>query len=325
VDDIITAWGRGAKWSSIWNNTFICPTGWFYYLPTTGDWEVTSGYENTRLTDEEAHTGLYSLKFDLPIDRGQSDAFIGAKRVWLDQSGFDPGKTTSDNDPWTTLSAQPGDMVRISVWIKAENLVPDSAAVHQRWSCGFTPIFFGSADNNSGFGDNELKSQDSYFTFPAVESFDWTEYTMDIKIPEVPDVSQEVKAMSVRLHIYELITGTIYFDDLSVKVIGKADAIDDLSKNMPLEFDLANNYPNPFNPTTTIAYTIPDAGKVTLEIFNVLGQHIQTLVNEDQVAGRYQVMWDGKDKSGNTIGSGIYFYQLTTNRAVTVKKMVLLK
>ena len=75
IDDIITAWGRGAKWSSIWNNTFICPTGWFYWLPTTGEWEISNGYENTRLTDEEAHTGLYSLKFDLPFDRPPQDAF----------------------------------------------------------------------------------------------------------------------------------------------------------------------------------------------------------------------------------------------------------
>ncbi len=260
--------------------------------------------------------------FDLPFDRDQGDAFIGAKRVWLDQSGYEPGKTGS----WLNQTLNPGDWIRIKVWIKAENLVPDSAAAYpESWACGFTPIFFGSADNNSGFGDNELNGVDYHFTFPAVTEFDWTEYYLDVKIPEVPDVSQEVKAMSVRLHPYLQFTGTIYFDDLSVKVIGKADAIDDLSKNMPLEFDLANNYPNPFNPSTTIAYTIPDAGKVTLEIFNVLGQHIQTLINEDQGAGRYQVMWDGRDKSGNTIGSGIYFYQLTTNRAVTVKKMVLLK
>ena len=189
VDNLITADARGAQWSWIWNDTFICPKGWFYWLPST-DGLVSHGYENTRLTDEEAHTGLMSLKFDLPFDRQQQDAFIGAKRVWLDQSNFNPGKTTSQDDAWTTLNAQPGDMVRISVWIKADNLVPDSAAAYpDPWSCGFTPIFFGSADNNSGFGPNELRAYDAHFKFPAVTAFDWTEYIMDVAIPEVPDVT----------------------------------------------------------------------------------------------------------------------------------------
>ena len=134
MDNLITADARGAQWSWIWNDTFICPKGWFYWLPST-DGLVSHGYENTRLTDEEAHTGLYSLKFDLPFDRQQQDAFIGAKRVPLDNT------------------IKPGDVVRIKVWIKAKNLVPDSAAAYpDPWSCGFTPIFFGSADNNAGFG-----------------------------------------------------------------------------------------------------------------------------------------------------------------------------
>jgi len=81
IDDVIMASARGARWSSIWNNTFICPKGWFYWLPTTGDWEISNGYENTRLTDAEAHSGLYSLMFDLPFDRAPQDAFIGARRV----------------------------------------------------------------------------------------------------------------------------------------------------------------------------------------------------------------------------------------------------
>ena len=117
-----------------------------------------------------------------------------------------------------TQSLGPGDVVRIKVWIKAENLVPDSAAAYpDPWSCGFTPIFFGSADNNAGFGHNELRANDAHFKFPPVTEFDWTEYTMDVKIPEVPDVSKEVKAMSVRLHPYSRMTGTIYFDDLTVE------------------------------------------------------------------------------------------------------------
>ena len=217
-------------------------------------------------------------------------------------------------------------MVRISVWIKASDLVPDSAAAYpEPWSFGFTPIFFGSADNNSGFDSNELKAYDMHFTFPPVTAFDWTEYYVDLEIPQVPDVAKEVKAMSVRLHPYARVTGTVYFDDLSIKVIGKATDLEDQGDNLPFKFELSNNYPNPFNPTTTIAYSIPQNDRVTLQIFNILGQHIRTLVDNNQSAGRYEVVWNGRDKAGNAVGSGIYFYQLNTSRQVTVKKMVLIK
>ena len=131
--------------------------------------------------------------------------------------------------------------------------------------------------------------------------------------------------MSVRLHPYTRITGTIYFDDLTIKVIGTATDVDDSGNDLPFKFELANNYPNPFNPTTTISYSIPKADRVTLQIFNVLGQRVRTLVNIEQAAGRYQVQWNGKDEMGNAVGSGVYFYQLNTSRQVTVKKMVLIK
>jgi len=301
VDEFIMSEKRGREAGAMWNSTFICPTGWFYWLPRTDD-VVSRGYENTRLTSEEAHSGETSLMFYLPFDREVHDAFIGVKRIPLDNT------------------VEPGDTVRVSVWIKATDLVPDSAAAYPlTWSCGFTPMFFKSADNNAGFDEIRTGTIDSHFEFPAVTEFDWTEYTMDYTIPE------ETGAMSVRLHPYTRFTGTIYFDDFTVKEIGETTDIEDNDKNTPLTFELGNNYPNPFNPTTTLEYSIPDAGRITLEIFNVLGQNVLTLVDEDQPRGRYQVMWDGKDKAGSLVGSGIYFYQLRTSKAVTVKKMVLLK
>ncbi len=319
VDNMIMASSRGAKWSAIWNDTFICPSGWFYWLPRT-DGVVSHGYENTRLTQQEAHTGLTSLMFDLPFDRDQHDAFIGAKRVPFEHSDYTPPGKTSGNII-ETLKAAPGDIVRLSVWIKASDLVPDSAAAYpQGWSCGFTPIFFESADNNAGFGSpNEIKGIDSHWKFPPVTAFDWTEYTTDFEVPE------RAGAMSVRLHPYARMTGKIFFDDLTIKVIGKATDLENKDKNTPLTFELGNNYPNPLNPTTTIDYSIPEAGKVTLEVFNILGQNVLTLVDQEQARGRYQVTWNGTDKTGSLVGSGIYFYQLRTPKAVTVKKMVLLK
>jgi flagellar hook assembly protein FlgD len=78
-----------------------------------------------------------------------------------------------------------------------------------------------------------------------------------------------------------------------------------------VEFELRQNYPNPFNPNTMIEYSLAQSGEVTLEILNMLGEKIATLRNEKQAAGNYLLSWNGKDRLGNEIASGIYFYRLT--------------
>jgi hypothetical protein len=93
----------------------------------------------------------------------------------------------------------------------------------------------------------------------------------------------------------------------------------------PTEFALRQNFPNPFNPETTIKYDLADAGRVELRIYNMVGQVIRTLVNERQNPGRYSIRWDGKDDRGLSVSSGIYFYRLTSEKFNDVKKLMLLK
>ena len=84
-------------------------------------------------------------------------------------------------------------------------------------------------------------------------------------------------------------------------------------------------YPNPFSQSTVISYHLINSGKVILKVFNMLGREIRTLVNENQLDGSHSVIWDGKNKSGNTVKSGVYFYQLNIdNKLVSTKKMILL-
>jgi hypothetical protein len=94
---------------------------------------------------------------------------------------------------------------------------------------------------------------------------------------------------------------------------------------LPAEVKLYDNYPNPFNPMTTLSYDLPAASHVKLDIYNVLGQHISTLVDMTQEAGRHQVIWDGTDLNGNPVASGVYVYRLTGDSNVKTRKMVLLK
>ena len=94
----------------------------------------------------------------------------------------------------------------------------------------------------------------------------------------------------------------------------------------PEVFALANNYPNPFNPATTIKYALPQAADVALTVYNVLGQPVRTLVAEHQSAGRYVVEWDATNNSGHSLSSGMYFYRLEAGGEFReVKKMLLLK
>ncbi|HUV36109.1 MAG TPA: T9SS type A sorting domain-containing protein [Patescibacteria group bacterium] len=92
-----------------------------------------------------------------------------------------------------------------------------------------------------------------------------------------------------------------------------------------LTFLLEQNYPNPFNPTTRIAYSISEPGYVKLEIYNVLGQRIRTLVDDRLPAGRFVALWEGKDDRGNGVTSGVYFYRIKYGDMLEQRKMVLLK
>jgi hypothetical protein len=100
---------------------------------------------------------------------------------------------------------------------------------------------------------------------------------------------------------------------------------DDVESEIPEGFYLKQNFPNPFNPGTKIAFILSKPGQVKVDIFNVLGQKVRTLVQRYLKAGYHQVEWNGRDDSGKEIASGIYFYRLQTNNFDGIKKMVLMR
>ena len=94
---------------------------------------------------------------------------------------------------------------------------------------------------------------------------------------------------------------------------------------LPVDFAAYQNYPNPFNPSTEIKFDLPVNSHVKLEIFNVLGQKVTTVIDADMEAGYRSVVWTGTDKNGQQVASGIYYYRLTADDKVATNKMLLMK
>jgi|GEM_PF-3677672 len=118
--------------------------------------------------------------------------------------------------------------------------------------------------------------------------------------------------------------------DIFGKVLSKRDIVtaveeSESSWQLPMRFALHQNYPNPFNPETRIEFSLPRTSFVTIEIFNILGQRVRTLVNERLSVGYKNVTWNGRDDNGLSVSSGIYFYRIVTDDFAESKKMILLK
>ncbi len=94
---------------------------------------------------------------------------------------------------------------------------------------------------------------------------------------------------------------------------------------VPETFALAPNYPNPFNPSTALAYALPRPASVRLTVYDALGRHVRTLVESEQPAGSYTVRWDGHDDAGRPVPSGVYLYRIIAGDFVQARTMLLVK
>jgi hypothetical protein len=116
-------------------------------------------------------------------------------------------------------------------------------------------------------------------------------------------------------------TGTSGWSEAwSFNTMGLTAVDDEEDVEIPLVFSLSQNYPNPFNPTTVIRYSLPSKAFVTMEVYNVLGEKVMVLVNEEKEAGQYSVRMDA-----HGLSSGLYFYRLVADQFVETRKFVLLK
>lgn len=117
-------------------------------------------------------------------------------------------------------------------------------------------------------------------------------------------------------------------DGFSVHIYDLRNIVTDVDEpfvELPRSFELRQNYPNPFNPSTTIRFSLSERSRVTLTVFNMLGQEVFRLIDDELPAGRHEAVWNGTDHLGRQAATGLYLYRLATDEAVETRKMLLLK
>jgi hypothetical protein len=164
------------------------------------------------------------------------------------------------------------------------------------------------------------------FRSPVTDGFkfEWIKERMDLT---------EFAGKTIRLRFRFTSDNTLtcdgfYVDDISILSYSGPSGIKEIPEPSPESFVLQQNFPNPFNPTTTINWQLPEGSEATLKVYDILGREVATLVNEYRPAGKYETEFNAASlpsRQGSALTSGVYFYQLKAGSFVETKKMLLLK
>ncbi len=155
---------------------------------------------------------------------------------------------------------------------------------------------------------------------------EWEELTFDfsshIGLPEAIGIDQIVVFPDFDLG-GRTQDNIIYFDNISF--YSNSVGVDNRSETFPQGFVLEQNFPNPFNPSTTLRYELPEDGLVNVTIYDMMGRQVSTLVSNHQTAGYKSIQWNATNDFGKPVSAGVYLYQIQAGEFVQIKKMVLLK
>ncbi len=290
LDDIFMKPAPGASgWiGDLYNANFGVPEGWFFWKDKMSEGEADYGVVS--ITRDAAHTGDYSL---LVSDDATNPAEVVA---------------ISERNP-----ILPNRLYTVQAWVKTQDVILNPEKDVEK------SVFFTVTYHSEAPGWAEVRGEDFFVIDQTVADKDWTLYVFTLKTPE------NATRMSIRARLQHQATGKVYWDDFAV-VEGNVTRVPGMDPvTVPLLYTLDQNYPNPFNPETRITFSIAKDEKVELVIYDLLGNHVRTLVSGHKKAGNHEVVWDGRDQSGRLSASGVYFYVLQTKDARLMRKMTLLK
>ena len=238
-------------------------------------------------------------------------------------------------------SGAPGDDVTIPV--KVESISPESVVTAAQLSLRFNPKLLQVDTSNISFTGTLIPQDWQKFVYLHDDS------TLNIALAGAVDsISGSGTLVYIRFKVLSSAspgdTSVIHFAEILLNEfvpsivkdgifrITPTSVHEDENLNLPKDFNLGQNYPNPFNPTTTIPFRVNGSQFIvhspihtSLAIYNVLGQKVNTLVNETLKPGTYQATWNGKNDAGEKIPSGVYFYRLTNGNISETRKMVLMR
>jgi hypothetical protein len=296
--------GRDGWAGDHWNGLVDADEGWVYWIAPGGGTDGRSYFPGSGVTDEDARTGSYSLKVNAPVGREPGEL------VWISETVPVP-------------AGSEGKQYVIVTWVRTQDVIPDSV-FNSSYAIGLTWTWHSQMFEDGG-GWNEMSGEDFQFKLTQPEQ-GWTRYQAIMTVP-----NNEITAVSIRPRSWHVFTGTAYFDDFAiyeileapVSVPGGRDS--GIGEGIANDFRLLQNYPNPFNPTTQIEYYLPTESNVRLEVYNMLGQRVKTLVNDSQQAGTYTVTWNATDVNNVSVASGVYIYKLQAGSSTLMRKMVLIR
>jgi len=154
-----------------------------------------------------------------------------------------------------------------------------------------------------------FKANDGLASLPATISF-------GLGALDLPGTSMDPEILNVSCS-YPDTSEMVSFSTTNLGVIAQ--------DGIPVQYNLSQNYPNPFNPSTRISFDLVNPGQTTLIVYNLLGQKITTLINHRMDVGHHSLEWNGLDFSGQPVSSGVYFYELRSEKYIARKKMLLLR
>lgn len=329
-------------------------------LDNSGVWEsvaIGPGIGSMALTSKYIDTTIYYFDFNKNISKSFKiatktfDAVDKKTALYADALSFDPTGRYLLFDAYNEIKNASGS--KISYW--NINILDVQTG---NMDIVFPPLAEGLSVGNPAFS----KTVQTRFTFDYIDSKNNQAFVMaaDFNTGDVGNVagplsvigypSYSIDDKTIIYHTSQVISGTnhetleqmplkanflegtgnkkVYLVDANFPiwfVIGTRTDVEEKTENIPSEFALSQNYPNPFNPSTTIKYSLPKEEKVRIVIYDMLGNKISELINENKNAGSYQIVWNGNDDKGRKVSSGVYILTINSGSYFQSRKMVLMK
>jgi hypothetical protein len=195
-----------------------------------------------------------------------------------------------------------------------------------------SPIYFLKTTDGGATWEEKLFKSDYYFVQGigfVTEDEGWIGGNSSDPSYHTTDGGEtwEVDAIGPRMNRFRFLNDSLGYavgQQVHKYALASAVAIDDKAE-VPSDLQLDPNYPNPFKISTTIRYTLPEPSPVQVTVYDVLGRRVTELVNETQTSGAHAVIWDGTNQAGETVGTGIYFFQINAGNRTESHTMVLMQ